>query len=248
MPILESYSADDDRDLESLALNELALEDDLDDFSPERPQRIAVPPIMLWGAMWLVAISVTVAATATLLLPRRLNAPPQRPKPPSPTDIANSPDLPTPSADSEVSKTLPTPPEATPETPLPLIPTTPETQSEAQSSPAPRFPFRLLLGILGGCALTSLTVTLVLRGTTQRSRRQPYAPPPMTNPQPEPVRHPRPRSTVATTVTQPRVMVLPPEVVTPLDGIPPEEEGDLAAQLDIRRRYSLSSLIDDTLD
>ncbi|NEO86016.1 MAG: hypothetical protein F6J87_17430 [Spirulina sp. SIO3F2] len=236
MPILESYPADeDDLDLDSTP-------------APERPQRIPVPPIMLWGAMWLMAISVTVAATATLLLPRQLNAPP-RPYPPSPADVSNPPELPTPAtetetnapADAEASEVLPPPPAET-------APQPSEPKIEPPPTAVSRFPLRLLLGVMGGCAITSVTVTLILRGATQRPRRQREPREPTTRHQSTVSYRSRTRPTVANHLTQPTVMVLPPEMVTPLDGIPAEDEGDLAAQLDIRRRYSLSSLMEDSLD
>lgn len=286
---------------------------------PERPERIPVPPIMLWGALWLMAISVTIAATSTLLLPRRLN-----PSPPNPTAVNDVPaqveSLEPEAQDSEsasanasapaAAEALPEPPTAAADTPevetapnnpastdststhstpdnseTPASATTPteaaDTQTNAtelQPSAATErlFPLRLLLLVTAGCAFTSLAVTLLLRGMSQNAapraaRRERLAASRQgstQHPTQSPTQRPTPSSIQSTAsrypaaspvsrmqrngmsppVMSPTVMVLPPEAVTPLDGIPTESFGDLAAQLDIRRRYSLSSLIEEDLD
>ncbi|MEM8639156.1 MAG: hypothetical protein AAGG51_10125 [Cyanobacteria bacterium P01_G01_bin.54] len=311
MPTLEPQSSDQDYPDTEYAVTDPALE-----LPPERPQRIPVPPIMLWGALWLVAISVTVAATATLLLPRRLNSPLSQPTAQnnvleqlesSPKDTSQDAAAQESGSDARATpettptaQGLPAPPPAAaaaspaetvtaespaeqpkPDSPTDSAPTgrnseppeaattpteTAQTQTNAAElqapSPARRlFPLRLLLLVTAGCAFTSLVVTLVLRGVSQQAapraaRRERLAtqtnlamasPPrhssasPVSRMHPQAEHHTRPH-------TQPHVMVLPPEAVTPLDGIPADSFGDLAAQLDIRRRYSLSSLIEEDLD
>lgn len=213
----------------------------------DRSGRVPVPPLMVWGAMWLVAISVTVAATLTLLYPRKLAEPPQ-----PAAEIAT---------ESPVSVPAAPPEAATPE--LGAIATDATVSSPTAAAAHslerrdPTMPLRLLMVLTASCAVTSLVVTLLLRQTSQVVNRELPQPAPAnprlearlqerrarTQTPPAPASRPpfaQPKLNSAATA-RPAVMVLPPEWVTPLDE--PEVTGDLAAQMDIRRRYSLSNLI-----
>lgn len=266
--------------LEPFHDEEYGVEDE--DFWPEQPQRISVSPLVIWGVVGLVALSVTVAAVATLLLPEQLNpilrsqsqqttdelaqfdeevdAEETTRSQPSPAD-GLLPEPPPQSSNSELSTSDAATPDAGPSD-VDSISSTSAIVSDAAivslEAPAPvnnGLPVQTIVLLTTGCALLSGGVTLALRSWLRRDVTLTLPQPKMPSLQWQQSRNTRQRSRSDTPAPppaapqpQPSVMVLPPEAVTPLDQFSDEESGDLAAQLDIRRRYSLSSLIEEDLD
>ncbi|WP_072619406.1 hypothetical protein [Spirulina major] len=225
--------------------------------------RFKIPPILLWGGAWLVALSVTVSATMSLLSPGRLEPDPillPEPVEVNPADRTLGED----DAALEVVPEI----EPSPE-PVPLpVPAADQDPSNVPPSPAPEAPsgsswfsLRLLVLLTVGCATTSFVVTLILRSLSSLPATPPrplpsarVTPlPPSRSPQFHPQTAPftvaaTPKAVAARLPQQPRVTVLAPEELTPLDEmpLPPGDSLDLADQLDIRRHYSLSALIHDS--
>ncbi|TVQ55132.1 MAG: hypothetical protein EA366_11170 [Spirulina sp. DLM2.Bin59] len=149
----------------------------------------------------------------------------------------------------------------------------PALQSGSDQSP---FPLGLLVLLTIGCGSLSLVITWILRSSSAATLAQPPRPlappkrlilPPTTAPRVQPMAARGQQVTMAPatsfaqkqpispqirpsfpTAGQPRVTILAPEELTPLDEmpLPPDDSLNLADQLDIRRHYSLSSLIRDS--
>jgi hypothetical protein len=226
-------------------------------------RRFKIPPVLLWGSAWLVALSVTVSATMSLLSPGRLEPDPillPEPTEVNPTDrtlgeddaaLEVVPDQPNPEA-------VPLPAPAAGEQESDPVPSPPAPEVPSESS---WFSLRLLVLLTVGCATTSFVVTLLLRSLsslpstpprplpTTRTTPLPPSRSPQFTPQAAPFTVTATPNTVAARLPQqPRVTVLAPEELTPLDEmpLPPGDSLDLVDQLDIRRHYSLSALIHDS--
>ncbi|MGK7925762.1 MAG: hypothetical protein AB4290_11035, partial [Spirulina sp.] len=184
-------------------------------------------PILFWGGLWTVALSVTIGVTVGLLHAERF----------APRESSNIP----PALRKEsLQRGDEEEFEAWSNSREPM-----SVRDTNQPSPTPKPFFSLwLIGVISAsCAVGSLFVTLVLKSLsfsqTPAKRLQPvrlsqklpsssmprfqtqfgatpYQPPIVTD----------------MTETRPRVTVLPPEAITPLDS--PERDGNLLEQLDLR--------------
>ncbi|MEM9539575.1 MAG: hypothetical protein AAGA60_08690 [Cyanobacteria bacterium P01_E01_bin.42] len=216
---------------------------ELDRESEETANQAPIPwiarhPMLFWGGIWTIALSVTVGVTVGLLHgrlfppPETLNIPPPLRK--DSLDRADRRE----EAWNELQEN-------------------PEMRSfqDADSmppAPKPFLPLWLIGAIAVSCSVGSLFVTLVLKSLSLPQ----VAPKRLHSVSPSPglpsASTPRfqtqfgatPYQTPIIAETQPTVTVLPPEAITPLDS--PENDGNLIEQLDLRKRHSLSSLMEYT--
>lgn len=213
-------------------------------------------PFAFCGGLWVVLVFIAGVATLGLFNPGSIEEGGSRPLPPHTTfeKVTGKP----PSFKIwKSSKPEPTPvmtqKDSTPE----QVPFT----SIEESTPKQDLPLSLLGAIALGCAGGSLLLTQILKysaesyeksrrlkpvGTIRKKRRNP---PPKSRPVPRPPQSvnskPKSQDINQSIVTQDRslaqITVLPPEQSHPLDG----GKESLADMMDLRKRYSLSSLMRD---
>ncbi|WP_204104959.1 MULTISPECIES: hypothetical protein [Spirulina sp. CCY15215] len=197
-------------------------------------------PLLFWGGVWTIALSVTVGVTAGLLHGKLFVT-------------QESLDLPPTSREDSLAtrdeREFEVDPQDNPE--AVYFKDTARSPSQAKNL----FPLWLMGFIALTCAAGSFFVTLVLKSLSL-SQKQPvkHLKPKTISQEMTPVSTPRfqtefgsiPYEPVIIAETQPRVTVLPPEVISPLDS--PQNDGNLLEQLDLRKRHSLSSLMDYTDD
>ncbi|MBP0020639.1 MAG: hypothetical protein J7647_24175 [Cyanobacteria bacterium SBLK] len=197
---------------------------------------IARHPMLFWGGLWTIALSVTVGVTVGLLhgrlfAPQRsLNIPPPLRK--ESLESGNRRE--------ETWNDFQEHPE------------TRSFQDANSSSPTPKtlLPLWLIGAIALSCSVGSFFVTLVLKSLSfsqvSVKRLHPVRPsselPAASTPRFQAQFGATPYQAPIIAETQPTVTVLPPEAVTPLDS--PQNDGNLLEQLDLRKRHSLSSLME----
>lgn len=229
-------------------------------------------PALLWGGVWLVSVSATVLATLSLLSPGEPEA-----VLPEPIGLEDElPIRPEDRIIGEDDVALEVIPESgVMSDGVPIA--TPVSPAQSSTNQTP-FPLGLLVLLTVGCGSLSFVITWILRSAPAALPPQPPRPltppkrlilPPTTAPRVQPIVAQGPRVAASPAPSfvqkqkfspqvnhhqglpatgQPRVTILAPEELTPLDEmpLPPDDSLNLADQLDIRRRYSLSSLIRDS--
>ncbi len=226
-------------------------------------------PALLWSGVWLVSVSVTVLATLSLLSPGKPEA--TLPEPMGLEDeLPIRPEDRIIGEDDVALEVIPEPEAISDGAPI-------AAPAQSSTNPTP-FPLGLLVLLTVGCGSLSLVITWILRSAPAALPPQPPRPltppkrlilPPTAAPRVQPIAAQGPRVAAAPapsfaqkqqfspqvnhhqglpSMGQPRVTILAPEELTPLDEmpLPPDDSLNLADQLDIRRRYSLSALIRDS--
>jgi hypothetical protein len=200
---------------------------------------IARHPIVFWGGLWTIALSITVGVTVGLLHGRLFV-----PQDSLDLSLSSRQDSQTRGDEGEFEAWR-----------------DPQVESEARSlqdtpSPSPKPKMFLPLWLIGAialsCSVGSFFVTLILKSFSSSQNASERLQPASASQELTYNSMPRfqtqfgatPYQTPIIAETQPRVTVLPPEATTPLDF--PERDGNLLEQLDLRKRHSLSSLMEYT--
>ncbi|MDB9312521.1 hypothetical protein PN462_05340 [Spirulina sp. CS-785/01] len=221
-------------------------------------------PFLFWGGMFVMAMTLTVGATASLLNPDLLNLFSSN----SESDTTSF------ALEQEEDPINPTKQEAKPSPSTSFEEVKPETSDSTLPTPenpvTPPVSLLLFVGMVAaGCAGGSLLVTMAIRYLCTRrnapmkvlqessrkllrdrkKRKRPK--PSRTKRSAPPPRSQRVPSNLATVTPSPsgnrpthaNVTVLPPETLTPWESSPDYSQ-ELVEQLDLRKRHSLSSLLD----
>lgn len=197
-------------------------------------------PLLFWGGIWTIALSITVGVTAGLLHGKLFLTQESLDLPPTLRED---------SLETRDEGEFEVDPQNSPEAVYF------QDRDRSPSQPKTLFPLWLMGFIALSCAAGSFFVTLVLKSlslsqtpvkrlkSTKTSRDLPSASTPRFQTQFGAVPYETP---IVAETQQPRVTVLPPEAISPLDS--PQNDGNLLEQLDLRKRHSLSSLMDYTND
>lgn len=194
-------------------------------------------PVLFWGGLWTIALSVTVGVTVGLLHGWLFSSSES-------FEISSSweRDALEGEREWEVGQKSPESSEVRPF----------QDNAPPTSTPKTFLPLWSLAAIAVGCSVGSFFVTLVLKsltfsqspikklGSSRTSQELSLASKPRFQAQ----FGATPYHSPIIAETQPVVTVLPPEVTTPLDA--PDLDGNLLEQLDLRKRHSLSSLMEYT--
>jgi hypothetical protein len=196
---------------------------------------LARHPLGVLGLGWGILLVFAAFSLATLLSPGQKS--PQ-------TEVL-------PSASSPETITTPVPPatssspesQSPPEPGLPILATPFQSLESEETAASANLPLWIFGAIALSCAGGSLLLTLVLKQASANSTRRRKA-----------ARRRKKRSTLSRRQSQrvpsprqqptpePQVTILPPDISHPLDG----DQEDLAAEMDLRRHHSLSSLLRDS--
>lgn len=200
---------------------------------------IARHPTLFWGGLWTIALSVTVGITVGLLHGRLF----------APQESLNIP--PSLRKDSLIEREEP--PREAWNDPREYPEARSFQDANSPSNPPKTFlPLWLIVAIALSCSVGSFFVTLALKSLSLSQVSVKRLSPARYSPELPSTNTPRfqtqfgatPYQTPIITETQPSVTVLPPEVITPLDSL--QNDGNLIEQLDLRKRHSLSSLMEYT--